>query len=530
MRRVAGASLLALVGCNQIFGITPTQEYDATTDVIPDRPHVVLDWQIATVLPSGAPDPVIRFAPIDPAPKVRIAPLDGPFDRDQATYAPGDGSIQIPAEYLNTTWRLEYILVGDVVPHEVQWTPEDKQGHLTVPVFGRLQRDPVPVGSGYTITPGGPSAVTSYSHPRVLTTGMWSEGCVVGNCTMSNGGKIDYDFYSNATYLIGARGRPEPTLGDRALLVDYVDGNSMEGSVGCRIAAGSATLASAALEPGMHTVQTPTPTWDSGRRDVMGAAVDLRFVARLAGLGKLQDSFLPLSPQLFGFAASTDMPGLAGGLREGLLPVVPMPPPMSPLPLPLPVMQTLVQCPYNKTLPRTAQPMLLDSFARIQHVQLVDTRKVLGVDLNSGMETVIAAAAAGGFTMAFPAAIPMQFTLATPMNGTVDLAGDSDQVAVGPTSGPFELSFTPEIAAELRADYYDVVLHRIAAGALTTDRIYTVTAPKVRIDGSMIVPGADYVFEVRSYKGHPQAQHGDFAPVDYPYGSAIVFTRTFKAS
>jgi hypothetical protein len=74
------------------------------------------------------------------------------------------------------------------------------------------------------------------------------------------------------------------------------------------------------------------------------------------------------------------------------------------------------------------------------------------------------------------------------------------------------------------------VLHRIAGTALTTERIYTVTAPAVRIDGSLLVPGADYVIEVRSYKGHPMAQHGDFAPVDYPYGSAIVFTRTFKAS
>jgi len=38
------------------------------------------------------------------------------------------------------------------------------------------------------------------------------------------------------------------------------------------------------------------------------------------------------------------------------------------------------------------------------------------------------------------------------------------------------------------------------------------------------------VLEIRSYAGHVAAQRGDFAPVDYPYGSAIVFTRTFKTS
>jgi hypothetical protein len=57
---------------------------DASTDSVSDMPvsdmtHVVLDWQIDTVLASGDPDPVIRFAPIDPAPRVRIAPIDGPF-------------------------------------------------------------------------------------------------------------------------------------------------------------------------------------------------------------------------------------------------------------------------------------------------------------------------------------------------------------------------------------------------------------------------------------------------------------------
>jgi len=38
------------------------------------------------------------------------------------------------------------------------------------------------------------------------------------------------------------------------------------------------------------------------------------------------------------------------------------------------------------------------------------------------------------------------------------------------------------------------------------------------------------VFEIRTYKGHAMAPRGDFAPVDYPYGAAIVFTRTFRTS
>jgi hypothetical protein len=55
-----------------------------------------------------------------------------------------------------------------------------------------------------------------------------------------------------------------------------------------------------------------------------------------------------------------------------------------------------------------------------------------------------------------------------------------------------------------------------------------VTAPEVKIDAALLAAGTDYVFEIRSYSGHAMAPHGDFAPVDYPYGSAVVFTRTIR--
>jgi hypothetical protein len=508
MRCVASAGLLVLVGCNQIFGLAPTQPYDAGPDGVLDMPHVVLDWQIAALLSTGAPDPTIQFAAIVPAPRIRIALLDAPFDRDQATYSISDGWIPIPRAYLNTTWRLEYTLAGEV-PHEVQWAPDDKQGHLTVPVFGRVKRDPAPGGGGYKITPPNPPG--SYTFPRVFTTGLWTEGKVTAAPV---GATLDYNF-SNAVSLNGANGHPEAALGDQAIAVDYMV------NAGCRISVGSAAF-DPTLQSGTHTMLTPP--WNTTTGAVMSAPVDFGFIDRLTtGLGKLESMFSgPLSVQLFGAAASTGMPGLAGTPESAALLGVQ---------LPVPVMHTLLQCPYMMNpLPSATQPPALDPFPRVLHVQLVDSRQVLGVTLSSGMETVIVSAAGGGFTMAFPAPIATQIKLATPGKGLIDLADNSDQIAVGPASGPFDLSFVPEAAVDLRADYFDVVLHRIAGGTLTTERIYTVTAPKVRIDGSVLVPGADYVFEIRSYKGHPKAQHGDFSAVDYPYGAAIVFTRTFKAS
>jgi hypothetical protein len=145
------------------------------------------------------------------------------------------------------------------------------------------------------------------------------------------------------------------------------------------------------------------------------------------------------------------------------------------------------------------------------------------------METAIVAPISE-FAMSFPAAIPTQITLETPANGTVDLAGDSEQLDLGAASGPFTLAFVPEIGADVGADYFDVTLHRLDGSALVTERVYTVTEPTVRIDGAHLPPGAEYVLQIRSFRGHPNARQGDFRPVDYPYGSAIVFTRTFHTS
>jgi hypothetical protein len=519
MRCVAGVGLLALVACNQIFSLAPTREFDASisVDVVPDLPHVVLDYQVAGVLPSGGPDPTITFAPLVPAPVVRVATLGGPFEN--ADYSPSDGWILIPRSYLGTTWRLEYTLVDGVaapVPHEVQWAPEDKLGHLTVPLFGRVALDPLPLGAGYKIKPNG---APTYKNPVVLTTGLWTNGDAhvdpVDPATVSAA-------LSEANWLSGKKGRLAPLLGDRAFLVDYTV-STVGDDRDCRIASGSVMLDSAAVQPGPPTVQTPTTTWDTAVKRVTSTALDLAFVVRLqTRLGKLHTAVT--GNVLLGSSPSTSMPGLASVSRA--------------LPLPLPVMATMLQCPYSPNpvdahrgipVPDAAQPPGLEGFPRILHIQLVDPRTVLGVTLTSGMEAALTSGLSG-FIVAFPAAIPTGMTLATPNHGVLDLAGDSEQLDAGSTDGAFRLDFTSETGTDLRADYHDILLHRLDGASLVTERIYTVTAPTVRIDGSVLRPATVYVLEIRTYKGHPAAARGDFAPIDYPYGAAIVFTRTFKTS
>jgi hypothetical protein len=512
MRCVAGAGLLALVGCNQIFGIGATQGIDAPLEM----PTVKLDWQVATSPVASPAVPVVQFVPISPRPAVRISTLARPFaataaeDPDQTTYG-ADGSIAYPLDYLHpdppdALWRLEYTLGGGI-PHEVQWHPDDTQGHLTVPVFGRIDRDPIPTGSGYAVTPT-PNPPGGFVAPQVFTTGIWT----AGNAPPS-AATIDYDF-EDAVSQSGLRGRPDPTRGDRAVLVDFAP------VLECRAATGSTELTAVTLQPGVHAAQMPT--WDTQLKPVMAPPVGFDFVNRLStGLGNLQTKIDPASPLMFGALVSTDMPGLAASPEAAAL--------MN-APLPVPVMQTLLQCPFSTlTLPGVAQPAAFDDSLRVLHVQLVATRVSLDVTLASGMETVIASPATTPLQVVFPAPIPQQIMLTTP-DGVVDLTGTVDRLPVGPPGGPFTLAFTPESGADLRADYFDIVLHRFGPTGLTTERIYTVTQPRVQIDGTVLAPDADYVFEIRSYKGHPRVPHGDFSAVEFPYGATIVFTRTIKTS
>ncbi|MBC7974514.1 MAG: hypothetical protein H7138_05965 [Myxococcales bacterium] len=520
MRCLAGAGLLMLVACNQVFGIGKTEPYDAAPDVIADVAFVKLTWQVADVERNGDPARDALDAPIVPAPEVRYAALGQPWV--DTTYSPIDGAVVVDRAFFQPTqdgmstvdarlptWRLEYTL-ADGVPHEVQWSPEDKQGQLTVPLFGRATRKLVPIGGGYTVTPTG--APANYSNPRVFTTGQWSEGLIP---SYLGGTAIDYDFV-NAAAMSGSRSSPEPELGDRAFLVDY---NS--NAEGCRFAVGSAALDSAALEANKHS--PTTAAWDASRKPITSETVSFETISRfLTALGPLHTGMVS-GTTAFGIAASTRMPPLTGVAPSAVLPVV--------TELPAPVMMTLLQCPFDVTpLPSAAQPVALDAFSRLLHVQLVSSRRVLGAVLASGMETAIASGMSTEFKLSFPAAIPTMISLATPTNPKIALDGAApEQIDIGPARGTLVLDFVPEMG-QASPDYYDVTLHQLEAGKLVTRRIYTVTAPHVELEGATLAPGANYVLEIRSFKGHPGAVSGDFRPVSFPYGSAIVFTRTFRAS
>lgn len=468
-------------------------------------PHVTLDWEVAQPLPS-----TLTFAPIVPAPKVRIAPLDAANANTalaaftDATYT-ADGTIAIPDDYLNHLWRLEYTL-ADGVPHEVQWQPDDRVGHIALPLFGRPVRDPVPSGAGYTITPtGGPA---SFNNPHVFTTGLWTEGIA------TPGTAIDFDL-TRSTSLSGPNGASDPAFGDQGFLIDY---KLTPG--GCRVAIGGA-----AFDPTVHagTHTTVAPAWNvDNMSSLQGTDIPQTIGDRFKALNGLATYVPNATTIMFGISPSTVIPGLT------------VTPPISTqlynAQLPVPVMLTLLECPLSGA-PGNAMPLALSQLAaypKVFHTQLVALRTALGVSLTSGMETVVVESL-NSVSLGFLAPLTTQFALTT-NTGKVALDGASEQINIGAAHGTFTFDFTPESGTSLHADYYEVTLHQITNNSMSTVRVYTVTSPSVKIDGTLITPNTDYVFEVRAITGHPQAAHGDFATVSYPYGMTIVYPRTFSAS
>jgi len=521
-------------GSTCIGGVCEASDAAAGDDALVAGPHVVLTWQVAAVTATGLPAP-LAYPAIDPAmaPQIRIATIDGEFQpAEYRTTSDQPGWIPIPNEYEHTTWRLEYVLADPDpvrrVPHEVQWTPDEGQGYLTVPIVGRAPSGAVPASSGYHLTTAPPATLT---RPVVFTTGLWSASTQV---TVTNPGVVDYDF-SNATWL-GRQGGLAASQGDRAMLVDFV--TDTVNSTGCVFANGNGEVPTTAVDLGTSH-SNATVSWETTRRMVNSTPVTFDAQLRLQNALGTRDAMLlrAKSFRMLGVAPSLAFPGLTSAAPGMLLST-----PAAPALLAMPALLPLQQCPYDKMLQDTAQPAALAAFPLILHVQLVDQRSVplaiqgqtVNVALASGIEAVVVPSDDGSgtgskFQMAFPAAIASTIKLTTPV-GALDLAGAVDQVAAGSPSGPFLLDFTLESGPDLRADYHDVILHRISSGKPVPVRVYTVTQPHVRIDPAVLATSADYVFEIRTYKGHPQAAHGDFRPVDYPYGAAIIFSRTFRTS
>lgn len=498
--------LLAAAGCNQIWGLGQVDLVD-----LPDsKTRIRLQLEIAKTTAEGSSDPNLEFRKLTPPPAIQLGLLNQPLMA--ASYDP-DGWVDYPAEYAGKPWRLVYTLT-DGVPREVHWSPPPGDvGHIVEPLFGRVDRMAVPADAGYEITPV--SSPSQHPLTRVFTTGIWTEGVFSGT---SSGATFNYNFTAKAVSLSGPLGAPEAAKADHTVLADFKNLN------GCRATSGVATFAVPDLVPNTFTPPATQPTYYFADKQVR-----LSFSGGLIGgrLGTLLGSRLgPGSDFLrmeYGYVPSTGVFGFSKPVPAAVLDFY----------LPGPRMISFTNCaiPSGTMLYQSEtfadSPDLTNLFPRVVHVEVVNQRFVGTLPLTSGFSAVLTSGDYN-FTTDFAVAAPTAFRLVRSGAQIANLDTAADSQTLPPGTGPMELVFDVEPSPGLLTDYFDLTLYSIEGTNLNRQRVYTVTDRKLMIDPTFLLPGTEYVFEVRAYRGRPDITRANFAINTYPQYAATVFTRTFK--
>jgi hypothetical protein len=503
MRRLTiAAGLIAGIGCKS----DPPTPPDGGSDSGPAPLRFRLTAQIAKATSTGYVDPNLDYAPITPPPAIQLGLVNEPL---MAAAYGSDGTVAFPADFIGKPWRVVYTL-ADGVPREVHWSPPDLLGHIVEPLLGRAERLPVPAGGGYTITPVG--SPTQHTLTRVFTTGIWTEGVFTSTLATA---KVDYDFGAKATSLSGPLGAPEKARADHAVLADFKLQNS------CRVSSGTATFPVPDLVAGTLSPPAPQPTYVSASKQVRltlagPQPIDTRLQSLLgtrAGTSSLHRMAYGYTPSLGVFAFST---------------------PVTDFSLPGPALIAFASCTFGTASLYQSEifadpPELFDRFPRVVHAEVVNQRVRGLTTLTSGFSAVLTSSDYN-FTSDFLVAAPTSIRLL--QNGALlanleNLADEPTPLAF--TTGPLELAFDVEASPTLAADSFDITLYSLQpTGALTPQRIYTVTDHKLTLDPTVLQPNTEYVFAIHSSRGRPDIARANFAVNTYPQYAATIFTRTFK--
>ncbi len=509
MRLPVVIGLLAVAGCNRIFGLDAVTVVDAPPDEA-ELQTVKLSFMISTTV--GAMPGEISLDTSLANPQPAAGPMDGPLA--EVTYDPALQVVQFPSALLGTKWRLQYT-PDDNVPHELQWQPA-ADAHVVVPHVGPLRPTPPPLGSGYKIRPSGAAAPATFESGHLLTAGIWMDLGLTPNA--SNPAIIAL---AGTAPLSGPPGAPAEQ--DSAAFVDF-------GVVGpCKNANGYADLSLPAANGTIREV--PPPTWITGTVPATilypnNTALDnLRLPAALQN-GRMGTS--GSAKIVLGRGVDSELPAFT---RQDLA--------ITGQAEPAPVMLPLADCTFGTATTRFADPATFTSFPYVARARVTSTRTVAGVPLISSLVGVSTGRTPAGeitFDINTRGPIPNHPIV---LGGTVLSAGDG----VVLTPGTPTLALTFDLDAEHPADYFAVTVLRIESSALRALRVYlatdtttteamvgggvrSITTP-IELDPLLFTRGT-YVLAIQAHAGRPKAALGDFTAVD-PAGQVVatVFTNTF---
>lgn len=498
--RSAALCLLAVAApaCNWVFGIETTVQADAALTIDAPLPQARLTWLIAATDALGIPVDSLEFAPISPAPKVQVGRLGQPL-MDAAI--DDSGTIMLPEGYDSGPWRLAYQL-AEGPPREIQWsTTTGRPPHAVVPLFGRLERDPIPGPNTVMMMTPSNSQPTNHVGPIVYTTGVWTQSPPTFG--FPSGSTFSHNL-NQSVQLSGPPGAPDYTKGDLVLLVDNITFGS------CRVSAGSAAF-DLLLANGTSTTISAEQWRNSASTAIVTApAADLVRVG-LAASATTNDVTTVLQ---VGPGASSTMPAFTQAPGAQRAPR---------LALHGPLMFPMLDCVDTTTaLPTYDLPVSVSTFPQLAHLQVTADRAVPGGPRLPhglvGVRQLVSSRADFDLDVAMP--LP-PFLL-----GTVDLS-TMDGVSLPAGSDPLVLTFATEGMAT--SDYFEVLLHRITGTSTEVERIYTTLQPTLTIDRSVFIATGSYVFEVRAFNGAPDARAADFTRYTSTQSSAVVWTHTFVA-
>jgi len=421
------------------------------------------------------------------------------------------GCFTVPADVPGTRWGVVYGVHGAATPVEVQWTTSaERIPHITEPFIGHLPRMPLPgAASAMTVTPTGTGV--SFSSTRVAFTGVWGESPT----TSAAGGTLTFNL-NNVVPFTGPKGAPEPALGDRAVVLNYgVENTPSTGD--CVRATGGSVFP---LTPTAGTVAT-TPIWYTERLTRYAVFSTIEEYGRIYN-GLINVTGGTAETKLsFGKVATLDAPLFTA--RRGVDPIR------------MPAMITLFECGLAQSSSgsnNTPVELAEQEFERLTGLgvgRYTSSRTITGTSIALVHGYVAAATSTTlDYALSPVATLPYPpYTL-----GDTDL-GLEDHVALPAGTAPLALTFG-SIAAQGddavdTSDYYEVVLHQVQGAGITPVRTFRVPGRSVSIDRGLLTAGSEYVFELRSFAGAPQAQLTDFTTYTLPQSQGVMYTRTFIA-
>ncbi len=504
MRLMLVAAIASTCGCNQIFGINGTKLADAPPGIDGINPDVPLGTlfltQLQLVTPGGsaASDVISADAAISPAPTIEIGALTGALTA--ATYA-ADGSFQVPFSLAGQPYRIVYQFSGDI-PTEIQWSRSS--AHLTVPLWGPVDRGTVPPSSDVHFAPAG-APVNPNGDAYAASTGGWA----TGPAAYTLAGTADWAYSTMATAMGGPLADLTSAAGDSELL--YIRGATGTGSPATAFAWEQIDqLQSGVMATGPSTWTTAPVTmvmWDP-QATITGLRLNNDAVESDSSVHYLAGSFGGLaSAAMPAFTEPSANGGLDGSVEIELASLTTEDSPV-----------TFVN-PFTTTAPVPLPTAVIGSVA---------LRKTeLGVMEYSGFEEA---------ALAVPNVnTKLLFDVQLPVNPTIDGAQFFDGGMLPVSNPTVTLAFGLENVTSIptaRTDDCVATLEMNAGGTLTPMRRYQVLdfPASIVVDTAQFTNASSYVFRIECRRGYPSAHAlADYRTVDYPFEVGVAFTPTFVA-